>query len=170
MMVWRGIRRLLNIMLRSSYFPTKLRLRALRLIGVRAGRGEIRAGVIIAGPNLILGTGVFVNAGTSLLNQAGIVLEDNVAIAPEALLITSGHEIGPVWRRQGKLIREPIKVGAGTWIGARAVVLPGVTIGPGCVIAAGALVTRDCKPNGLYMGVPAKLIRELPGVTTHRHP
>jgi len=150
-------------MIRSSYFPTKLRLRALRLIGVKAGKGEIRAGVMIAGPNLILVTGVFVNAGTSLLDQAGIVLEDNVAIAPEALLLTSGHEIGPAQRRQGKLIRAPINVGAGSWIGARAVVLPGVTIGPGCVIAARALVTEDCEPNGLYMGMPAKRVRDLPG-------
>jgi len=162
-MVWKGIRRLLNTMIRSSYFPSKLRLRALRLMGVTAARGEIRAGVVIAGPNLILGNGVFVNAGTSLLNQGGIVLEDNVAIAPEALLITSGHEIGSARRRQGKLIREPISVGEGTWIGARAVVMPGVTIGPGCVIAAGALVTRNCEPNGLYVGMPAKRVRDLPG-------
>ena len=161
-MVWKGIRRLVNTMIRSPYFPTSLRLRALRLIGVKAGKGEIRAGVMIAGPNLTLGTGVFVNAGTSLMNQAGIVLEDNVAIAPEALLLTSGHEIGPAQRRQGKLIRAPISVGSGTWIGARAVVLPGATIGPGCVIAAGALVTEDCEPNGLYMGTPAKRVRDLP--------
>jgi maltose O-acetyltransferase len=162
-MEWKGIRRLFNTMIRSYYFPNKLRLRALRLMGVKAGRGEIRAGVVISGPNLTLGTGVFINAGTSLLNQGGIILEDHVAIAPEALLITTGHEIGPTRRRQGKLIREPISVGAGSWIGARAVVLPGVTIGPGCVIAAGALVSRDCSPNGLYVGIPAKRVRDLPG-------
>ena len=160
-MVWRGIKLLANTIISSALFPVRLRLPALRLIGVRAGRGEIRARVTIAGPDLVLGTGVFVNTGTSLHNQAGIVLEDNVALAHEVMLVTRGHQIGPAGRRQGKLISAPITVGAGTWIGARAVVLPGVTIGSGCVIAAGALVTRDCEPNGLYRGVPAVRVREL---------
>ena len=161
-MVWSGVPRLVNTVIRSALFPLRLRLPALRLIGVKAGRGEIRARVTIAGPDLVLGTGVFVNAGSSLNNQAGIVLEDNVALANEVMLLTRGHEIGPAGRRQGKLISAPVRVGAGTWIGARAVVLPGVTIGSGCVIAAGALVTRDCEPNGLYRGVPAVRVRELP--------
>ncbi len=161
-MVWHGSRYLINAAVRSSLFPTRLRIRVLRFIGVAAGKGEIRGRVTIAGPNLTMGSGVFVNTGTSLLNQGGIVLEDNVAIAPEALLITTGHEIGPIHRRQGKLIRKPIFVGEGTWIGAKAVVLPGVSIGSGCVIGAGALVTRDCEANGLYVGVPAVRVRQLP--------
>ncbi|WP_290368283.1 DapH/DapD/GlmU-related protein [Microbacterium sp. Bi121] len=50
-------------------------------------------------------------------------------------------------------------IGAGAWIGAHATILPGVTVGRGAVVAAGALVTEDCVPNGLYVGVPARLVR-----------
>ncbi|WP_372495087.1 acyltransferase [Nocardioides pinisoli] len=50
----------------------------------------------------------------------------------------------------------------GAWIGAAVTVLPGVTIGPGCVVAAGSVVTADCQANGLYAGVPARRIRDLP--------
>jgi acetyltransferase-like isoleucine patch superfamily enzyme len=76
-------------------------------------------------------------------------------------MTTSYHEIGASQRRQGAIEQQPIRVGAGTWIGTRAVVLPGVTIGPGCVIAAGAVVTKDCEANGLYMGLPAVRVRDL---------
>ena len=49
----------------------------------------------------------------------------------------------------------------GTWIGANAIVLPGVRIGEGCVIAAGSVVVNDCEDNSLYAGVPARFIRKL---------
>ena len=52
-------------------------------------------------------------------------------------------------------------IGDGCWLGARAVVLPGVRIGAGSIVAAGALVTRDVPPNSLVAGVPAKLVRDL---------
>jgi acetyltransferase-like isoleucine patch superfamily enzyme len=55
----------------------------------------------------------------------------------------------------------PIKIGEGVWIGARATILPGVTIGAGSVVAAGSLVTKDMPANVLIAGVPAKVIREL---------
>jgi maltose O-acetyltransferase len=161
-MGWTRAHRLANVVVQSPLYPVRLRVRTLRLLGVRAERSVLRERVTIAGPDLTIGHGVFVNAGTSLLNQAGIVLGDDVAIGPDAVLLTSGHEIGGARRRQGAVVRRRIVVGDGTWIGARAVVLPGVTIGAGCVIAAGAVVTRDCPPNGLYAGVPARRMRELP--------
>jgi maltose O-acetyltransferase len=118
--------------------------------------------VKIASSKLELGDRVFINSDVILHNYGGIVLEDDVAIAPGALLTTARHEIGSADRRQGKLTTDPIRIGAGSWIGAGAVVLPGVTIGSGCVVGAGAVVTRDCAPNGLYLGVPARRVRELP--------
>lgn len=54
-----------------------------------------------------------------------------------------------------------ITVGDGCWIGTNVTILPGVNIRNGCVIGAGSLVTKDCEPNGLYVGVPAKRIKEL---------
>jgi maltose O-acetyltransferase len=52
-------------------------------------------------------------------------------------------------------------IGNGVWVGVNATILPGITIGDGCVIAAGAVVTSDCEPNCLYGGVPAKIIKRL---------
>ncbi|WP_247602466.1 DapH/DapD/GlmU-related protein [Gordonia rubripertincta] len=58
--------------------------------------------------------------------------------------------------------RRPIVVGDYCWIGAGAIILPGVVVGEGCIISAGAVVIRDCEPNGLYAGVPAIRKRDLP--------
>ena len=151
-----------NAIIKSYLFPTSARKTALRLLGVRAGRGSgIRAGVTITGPNLTLGDEVFVNFGVVLNTSAGIVLEDGVALGLDVMLTTIDHEFGPPSRRAGEPVRMPIRVGAGTWIGSRALVLPGVTIGSGCIIGAGSVVNRDCEPNGLYVGVPARRVREL---------
>lgn len=55
----------------------------------------------------------------------------------------------------------PIVIGRGCWIGANVTIMPGVTIGDGCVIGAGSLVTNDCEPNGVYVGIPARRKKEL---------
>ena len=60
---------------------------------------------------------------------------------------------------------EPIRVEAGSWLGAGVLVLPGVTIGHGSVIAAGAVVTKSTCADGLYAGVPARRVRDLPAGT-----
>jgi acetyltransferase-like isoleucine patch superfamily enzyme len=57
-------------------------------------------------------------------------------------------------------VGRPITVEDGAWIGARAMIMPGVTVGAGATIAAGAVVTRDCVAGGTYAGIPARLIRE----------
>jgi maltose O-acetyltransferase len=75
--------------------------------------------------------------------------------------VSSTHEIGAPDRRAGTDVGKPVTVGDGCWIGARAVILPGVAVGDGCISAAGAVVTRDCQANGLCAGIPAKLIRHL---------
>ncbi|MNP69519.1 Maltose O-acetyltransferase [compost metagenome] len=83
----------------------------------------------------------------------------------QVMLCSSTHEPGDVSRRAGKPSGKSIKIGDGTWIGTRAVILPGVTIGEGCIISAGAVVTKDCEPNAMYAGVPAKKIKELDSTT-----
>ena len=65
--------------------------------------------------------------------------------------------------RAGEHRNLPIEIGAGVWIGARAVILPGVKVGDGAVIAAGAVVTKDVAANTLVVGVPARVLRELEG-------
>ncbi|MFP7761491.1 acyltransferase [Marisediminicola sp. LYQ85] len=66
------------------------------------------------------------------------------------------------WRAgNGEVLRLPVTIGDGAWVGARAIILPGVTIGSGCVIAAGSIVRADCAPNTMWAGIPAALKRRL---------
>ena len=70
--------------------------------------------------------------------------------------------MGTESQRAGKHIYHDIVVEDGAWIGASCTILPNVTIANGCVIAAGSVVTKSTEPNGLYAGVPAKRIKDLP--------
>lgn len=79
------------------------------------------------------------------------------------MFITNSHEMGPSSKRAGKDVEQPIVVGDGVMIGARAVIMGGVRIGAGCVIGAGAVVTKDTEPDGLYVGAPARRARDLTG-------
>ena len=75
------------------------------------------------------------------------------------MIITSVHEIGP----GNEVAREPsyrdVRIGDRCWIGARATILPGVSIGAGTVVAAGSVVTKDCEPGAENAGVPARRLR-----------
>lgn len=75
--------------------------------------------------------------------------------------MNSDHDVADSERRAGMYHPKPIIVGGGCWIGANSLIMPGVTIGNGAVIAAGSVVTRDCGSDCLYGGVPAKKIKEL---------
>jgi maltose O-acetyltransferase len=77
------------------------------------------------------------------------------------MLFTSNHEVGDEFKRWAAYKTAPISVGAGVWLGARVLVLPGVTIGDSCVVGAGSVVTKDLEPNAAYAGVPAKKLRDL---------
>lgn len=86
---------------------------------------------------------------------------DNCALGMGVLLCNSNHYTDNPEKRAGKVYAEPIVIEDGCWIGARAIVLPGMRIGKGTIIAAGAVVNKDCNPHSLYAGVPAKKIKSL---------
>ena len=90
-----------------------------------------------------------------------IEIGDNCDIAFQVKFICLTHDIGSSERRAGKARTLPIKIGNGCWIGSEAIILPGVTVGDGCIIAAGSVVSKDCDPDYLYGGVPAKKIKKL---------
>ena len=95
-------------------------------------------------------------------NSSGtITIGDHVAIGHEVLITVGSHEFGPSECRAGSDTHRPVTIGDGAWIGARAVILPGVTIGRGAVIAAGAVVNKDVPADELWAGVPARFIRKL---------
>ncbi len=69
--------------------------------------------------------------------------------------------MGGDFLRAGKTIYGSIKIGNGCWVGANAIILPGVTIGDGVVIGAGSVVTKNCDSDCLYAGIPARKIKSL---------
>jgi maltose O-acetyltransferase len=152
---------LVNSVAGPAVVPGSVRKRLLRLGGIRVGqRAYVSPGCTFVGPPVIIGERCFIARRCTF--ESGVEVGSDVDIGPGVNLLTSTHEPGTRERRAGRGILEPVKVGDGTWIGAASTVLPGVTIGAGCVIAAGSLVTADCDPHGLYAGVPAKRRRDLP--------
>ena len=148
----------------SPVWTARGRTRLLRLLGTRLGPGtRVYPRILFLGRTdlLTLGRGCFVNAGLTVGSNATITIGDRVSIGPGVRLIPTTHEWGPASARAGRTVAAPISVGDGTWIGAGVTVLGGVSIGGGCIIAAGAVVTSDCEQNGVYGGVPAKLIRAI---------
>lgn len=115
------------------------------------------------GFNTSVGEGTFINQGSYFDSTAPVVIGKSVGIGPRCTFLTGSHQIGPANARiEGGANHAAILVEDGCWIGGNVTILPGVTVGKGCVVAAGAVVTQDCEPNGLYAGVPARRIRDLP--------
>lgn len=124
-------------------------------------RSVIAAGATFKGTNVVIGDDVFINHQV-YVDRGSLSIGDKVSIGPRTTFLTQNHELGDQVQRAGTHVRQDIVVGSGTWIGACVTVLGGVRIGTGAVIAAGAVVTRDCDANALYAGVPARKIKELP--------
>jgi acetyltransferase-like isoleucine patch superfamily enzyme len=112
------------------------------------------------GLNITVGRAVFIGYECAFTGHAPIDIADEVMIAHKVNLITAGHPVEPDQRREF-ITAEPITIDTNVWIGAAATVLPGVNIGAGSVVAAGAVVTRDVPPATLVAGVPAVVIRNL---------
>lgn len=143
--------------------PNTRRRDLLQRLGLRGvARGAmISDGVVFAPPRRIsIGEGSFLNR--EVFVDTDVHLGRNVFVGPRAMFISARHPVGSAQLRAAPGQPDPVHVGDGCWIGAGAVILPGVTIGSGSVIGAGAVVTKDCAPNGLYTGVPARRVRELP--------
>ncbi|KMW56446.1 Maltose O-acetyltransferase [Candidatus Rhodobacter oscarellae] len=110
------------------------------------------------GVNLHLGDQVYFNAGCVVLDSAPVRVGDRSMIGPGAHIYCADHHRDPVKRGQGIERALPVRIGADVWIGGRAVILPGVTVGDGAIIAAGAVVSRDVAPGARVAGVPARPI------------
>ncbi|MBK8988842.1 MAG: acyltransferase [Chloroflexi bacterium] len=142
-------------------------MRLLRLFGFRVGRSGILMGMpTIAGvgnvyEKLHIGDSCLFNVGCHFDLAAPITIGHNVGVGHQVLFLTGSHEIDDSKRRVGPLMTSPVVIHDGAWLGARCIILPGVTIGKGAVVAAGAVVTKDVPANTLVAGVPAQIIREL---------
>ena len=113
------------------------------------------------GKDIHLGKDIFINAHCYLMDGANITIGNNVFIGPYTGFYTSTHPLDYKRRNAGLEKALPIKVGDNCWLGANVSVMPGVTIGNGCVIAAGSVVTKDVSDNTMVAGVPAKIIKKI---------
>lgn len=111
------------------------------------------------GINIRVGEGVFINEGCCFQDQGGIVIGDGVLIGQQVVIATLNHDLDPA--RRADMFPRPVRIGDRAWIGAHATILPGVCIGAGAVVAAGAVVTRDVPENTVVAGVPARTIRKI---------
>jgi maltose O-acetyltransferase len=108
---------------------------------------------------LEIGDHAFLAMGCWLNAVGGIVLEDEVQVGPYAVLVTGDHtQIGGSYRF-GPSILAPIRICHGSWVAAHATVTKGVVIGPGAILAANSVATRDIPPFAMAGGVPARVIR-----------
>lgn len=113
------------------------------------------------GKNTSFGPRTHVNVNSYFMDGAPIKIGVNCFIGPHCGFYTAHHAMGIDHRNQGLEKPGPIEVGDNCWFGANVSVMPGVTIGPGCVVAAGAVVTKDMPANSLIAGVPGRIIREI---------
>ena len=108
-----------------------------------------------------MGKNVYANFGLTLVDDGEIFIGDGCMFAPNVVLATAGHPIDPQLRAQVYQYTKPIRIGNNVWIGAGAVVLPGVTIGDNTVIGAGSVVTRDIPAGVVAVGNPCRVMREI---------
>ena len=109
------------------------------------------------GKNIRIGRGVFINACCCFQDQGGIVVGDGTLIGHRVTVATINHGLRPDERHIHNIA--PVNIGRNVWIGAGAVLLPGVTVGDNAIIAAGAVVSRDVPPSSIVGGVPAAVMR-----------
>lgn len=153
---------LVNRVAATTALPPRLRTGLYRAAGIDCRTVKVAPGLWVATSALTIEVGAFVGWHGRIHNQAPVTIGARAFLGPEVMLLTTGHDLGPSAHRAGELVAEPVTIGPGAWLGARATVLPGVTVGAGCVVAAGSVVTTDLEPDGLYAGAPAVRKRDLP--------
>lgn len=130
--------------------------------------GELKEGVTVLSPVYFdygaltkLGKGTFVNHGCYFMDGGSVTIGENCFIGPYTGFYTAAHPTDYARRNMGLEWAKPIRVGDNCWFGANCSVMPGVTIGAGCVIAAGSVVTTDIPENSIAAGVPAVVKKKI---------
>lgn len=166
---WRGL--LLRLQM-SSYIPKSLRRRMLNAIGADIhSTSVVNHSCWLGSADIVMGPDSSINCFAFYDGEARLTIGAGVQIAVHAIFITASHHVSNDPDRRSSAtgdFEHPITIGKGSWLGARCTVLPGVMIAPGCVIGAGAVVSEDTEPNGLYLSqasqgspVRARRAREL---------
>ena len=111
------------------------------------------------GYNVKIGRGAFMNFGCTILDVVEVEIGDMTQVGPGVQILTADHPRDPALRAQGLEFGRPIKIGKNVWIGAGALIMPGVSVGDDALIGAGAVVTRDVPAGVTVAGNPARIIK-----------
>ncbi|GKS92302.1 sugar O-acetyltransferase [Acidovorax sp. SUPP2539] len=127
--------------------------------------GSVGEGAVVRPPfhcdygfNIHLGTGVFLNFNCVILDVVEVRIGDGTQIGPGVQLLAADHPRSPQERAQGLEFGRPVTIGRNVWIGAGALVMPGVTVGDDAIIGAGSVVTRDVPAGATVVGNPARVL------------
>lgn len=168
----KGIRRIISIILEFEVYFLHLighipshHVRRLfyRLAGVRIGKGStLHMGIRFYNPrNITIGLDSIIGEGTVLDGRGKLMIGNHVDIASEVMIYNGEHDVNAKhFAAVESVTIEPVTIEDYVFIGARAILLPGITIKKGAVVGAGAVVTKDVPEFTIVGGVPAKLIGE----------
>lgn len=150
------------------YTGGRVRTQLMRRLGFQVGRGTMIwdtprfIGSKHVRTKVTIGDYCLLTVGTYWDLAAPIRLGNSVVLGPEVMLLTGTHATDDPKKRAGKMEGRPVTICDGVWLGARCMILPGVTVGEGSIVGAGAVVNKDVAPHTLVAGVPAVFIRKLP--------
>jgi acetyltransferase-like isoleucine patch superfamily enzyme len=113
------------------------------------------------GCNISIGKRFYGNYNLTILDCAIVTIGDRVAIGPNVSIFAATHETEVESRRANIEFAKPVTIGNDCWIGGHTVILPGVTIGDGCTIAAGSIVSKDIPAWSVALGVPARVVKKV---------
>lgn len=113
------------------------------------------------GYNIHVGDDFYTNFDCVILDAGRVEIGDDCMLAPGVHIYTATHPLEAAKRVKGPEYTKPVTVGDEVWIGGRAVLNPGVTVGDGAVIGSGAVVTDDVPANVVVQGNPAEIVKEL---------
>ena len=150
------------------HIGNRVRATALRVYGVDVGEGtvvygapEIASAEDEGFAKMTIGRDCVIHVGCLFELGDTVTIGDRVTIGNGVMVITTTHQLGPKDHRAGLRIRHPVVIEDGAWIGARSVILPGVTVGAGAIVDAGTTVNKSVAPNTRVRGTPAKVVEEL---------
>ena len=115
----------------------------------------------MGGHHVHFGSNIYANFGLTLVDDTHIFVGDNTMFGPHVTVATAGHPIDPQLREKGLQFNMPVRIGRNCWIGAGAIIMPGVTIGDNTVIGAGSVVTKDIPSGVVAVGNPCRILREI---------
>ena len=113
------------------------------------------------GRHVHFGNNVYANFGLTMVDDTHIYVGDCTMFGPNVIVASAGHPIRPDLRAKAYQYNFPVHIGKNCWIGAGAVIVPGVSIGDNTVIGAGSVVTKDIPANSVAVGNPCRVLREI---------